>query len=184
MILSVEGEKKAEKLSELNEFKNVDVIYSSNSNRAIATVKYIAYKNNLKVNVENDLNERVFGIEYINELPNDFIKRQFEEENYKLKNGESLFEVKNRINEFIENKILKSNDKKIVLSMHAVGILAYFKKYCDVKFNDNIFTIIHNGNVLFNKQIGNPDVFKLVFDKENNIETISNIDVNIKNDII
>ncbi len=55
IILSVEGEKKAEKLSDLNEFKNTDVIYSSNSNRAIATVKYIAEKSNLKINVENNI---------------------------------------------------------------------------------------------------------------------------------
>lgn len=143
MILSVEAEKKSEKLSDLNEFENIDIIYSSNSNRAISTVKYIANKNNLKINVENDLNERIFGIEYINELPNDFIKRQFEDENYKLKNGESLLEVENRINDFIENKVLKSDNKKIVLSMHAIGILAYLKQYCDVKFNNNIFTIIY-----------------------------------------
>ena len=40
IVLSVSGEVKARELSELEEFNNVDVIWSSNYVRAIATAKY------------------------------------------------------------------------------------------------------------------------------------------------
>ena len=58
IILSIDGEKKAEVLSERQELKNIDVIYSSNYTRAIATAKYIADKNNIEINVDERLGER------------------------------------------------------------------------------------------------------------------------------
>ena len=45
-ILSIEGERRAKILSELDELKNVDVVISSNYVRAIETAKYISEKNN------------------------------------------------------------------------------------------------------------------------------------------
>lgn len=55
MILSVEGEIKADILSKNSEFKNVDKIYSSNYARAIGTAKYIANSNNICLNVLDSL---------------------------------------------------------------------------------------------------------------------------------
>lgn len=48
-ILSVEGEKRAQKLSELEELKDIDVIITSNYVRAIATAKYVADKNDKEI---------------------------------------------------------------------------------------------------------------------------------------
>lgn len=58
IILSIEGERKAQELSERKELKNIDVLYSSNYDRAIATAKYIANKNNLNINIDERLGER------------------------------------------------------------------------------------------------------------------------------
>lgn len=58
IILSIEGEKKAEQLSELQELKNIDVLWCSNYVRAISTAKYIANKNNIEINIDEDFNER------------------------------------------------------------------------------------------------------------------------------
>jgi len=58
IILSIEGERKAKELSEREELKNIDVLYSSNYVRAIATAKYIANKNNLNINIDERLGER------------------------------------------------------------------------------------------------------------------------------
>lgn len=56
-----------------SEFCNVDCVYSSNSSRSTETAKYITSLNNLELIVDDRLNEREFGIKYIDELPEDFI---------------------------------------------------------------------------------------------------------------
>ena len=58
IILSIEGEKKAERISELTELKNIDYLYSSNYVRAISTAKYIAYQNNIDIIIDENLGER------------------------------------------------------------------------------------------------------------------------------
>lgn len=58
IILSVEGEKKAEEISNLEELSNIDVLWCSNYVRAISTAKYIAYKNNIEINIDESFNER------------------------------------------------------------------------------------------------------------------------------
>lgn len=52
IILSVEGENKARELSQREELNNIDVIWSSNYVRAMPTAKYIAYRNNLEINID------------------------------------------------------------------------------------------------------------------------------------
>lgn len=42
MILSVVGEENAQKLCNVEELKNINEIYASNSSRAIETAKYLA----------------------------------------------------------------------------------------------------------------------------------------------
>ena len=79
IILSIEGEKRADILSDELEFKNLDVIYSSNYARTIQTAKYFAEKQNLVINVEPRFGERKIGI-----VPEDakFVT-QYYDENYK-----------------------------------------------------------------------------------------------------
>lgn len=60
-ILSVEGEEQSKKLSESEDLKDIDVIWSSSYTRAKATAKYIAYRNNLSVNLDARLCERKLG---------------------------------------------------------------------------------------------------------------------------
>ena len=60
-ILSVEGEEQAKKLSENDELKNLDIIWSSSYTRAKATAKYIAHENDLPFNLDNNLSERKLG---------------------------------------------------------------------------------------------------------------------------
>jgi len=58
IVLSVEGEKKAREISEMEELKNIDVLWCSNYARAIATAKYIAFNNNIQINIDKNFNER------------------------------------------------------------------------------------------------------------------------------
>ena len=83
--------------------------------RAIQTAKYIAIKNNLDINVVSDLGERKFGISSWNELLEDFEKRQFLDENYKIGDGESQKEVRNRIYSILMKILDDNKDKKIAI---------------------------------------------------------------------
>lgn len=58
IILSVNGERKAQEISELKELSNIDVLCSSNYVRAISTAKYIAIQNNIEINIDDNFNER------------------------------------------------------------------------------------------------------------------------------
>ena len=58
IILSVEGEKKAQEISKLKELNNIDILWSSNYVRAIATAKYIAEQNHIEINIDESFNER------------------------------------------------------------------------------------------------------------------------------
>ena len=61
IILSVEGEKKAEKLSKTPQLQNIEQLWSSNYVRAISTAKYISKENNIKIKISSKLNERKLG---------------------------------------------------------------------------------------------------------------------------
>lgn len=93
MILSVEGEKRAERLCEIDELNNVERIFASDSVRAIASAKYLAEKNNIKIELDDRINERIIGIDKLSELPKNFNKLSFDDKNYKMKNGESFNDI-------------------------------------------------------------------------------------------
>lgn len=58
IILTCEGEKKAEELSKSEELQGISELWSSSYVRAISTAKYIAQNNNIKINIDQRLNER------------------------------------------------------------------------------------------------------------------------------
>lgn len=174
--LSVEGERLAEKLSSLDELKNVDVLYSSNYVRAMSTAKYICEKNNIKLNVDAGLGERKHGVDPFN-LPDGYELNQWLDPNYKLGNGESVNEVTNRMfNSF--KKIYDSNKgKNIMIVCHATSLLALFRNYTDVKPNVNSrhVEVFFNNNLIFDGNFSAPELFKMEFDENDNLIDIRNI---------
>lgn len=171
-ILSVEGEKRAEELSKIPGLKNIDYVISSNYARAMATAKYICRENNKDLNIVEDFAERKFGINDWSELPKDFEKRQFEDENYKIGNGESQKEVANRMYNALMDVVNKYQDKKIVIVSHVTAItflLMKFATYQDQK-------IVFNNKLIMDETFkwNAPEIFKLEF-KKNNLINIENI---------
>lgn len=171
-ILSVEGEKRAEELSKIPGLKNIDYVISSNYARAMATAKYICRENNKDLNIVEDFAERKFGINDWSELPKDFEKRQFEDENYKIGNGESQKEVANRMYNALMDAVNKYQDKKIVIVSHATAITFLLMKlatYQDQK-------IVFNNKLIMDETFkwNAPEIFKLEF-KKNNLINIENI---------
>src|SRR5574344_1589173 len=112
--LSIEGEKRAKALSLKEYLSNVDFLVSSNYTRSIATAKYIAEENNIPINIIEDFGERKVGINSLSELLKDYEYHQLEDENYKIKNGESKKEVKERMVNSLKYVLDNNKGKKIV----------------------------------------------------------------------
>lgn len=173
MILSVEGEEKAKILCKIDELKGIKNIYSSNSARAIGTAKYIAEMNNVKIKIDNRINEREFGIEYLSDLPKDFTEHSFIDKNFKIKYGESLNDMDNRFNEFISD-ILSKNNKAIIV-IHGIMLLSYLQNNCDFKFeNGKVFVTYRNKMIVYEKP-KNPSVYKITYNENNNIINIESL---------
>lgn len=58
IVLSINGEKLAEELSNNAELQNIAELWSSSYSRAVGTAKYIAEKNNLLINISDNFGER------------------------------------------------------------------------------------------------------------------------------
>lgn len=167
MILDNEGEENALSLLLLGELKKVDKVYSADSARAIETIKYVAENSDVEIEVDKELNEREIGVEYKKDIPDDFLKKQFEDETYKIGNGESLKEAKNRITYEITKILENTKDgEKIVLSMHCVAIMLYLSNFCRVGFNGGEFKVLFEDETIHEGYVGNPHVFELVYDED------------------
>ena len=176
-LLSVDGEKYAEQMSNLPELLKVEILYSSHYVRAMSTAKYIAEKNNIILNVDERLGERRFGVNNISELPSTFFEDQFRNWDYKLTNGESVNEVSKRMNEALSEILDVNRDKKIAIISHGTAISAMLKKWCDIKLNEEtkLVEIYFNNELVFDGNWKCPELFKLEFDDNNNLISIKNI---------
>lgn len=174
-ILSFDGEKIAQARFESCIFDDVDCVYSSNYIRAISTAKYVAEKNNLEINIVDELGERKFGISSWSELPENFERKQFLDENYKIGNGENQKQVSERMYSAI-TKILDANkNKKVVIISYATAISYLLKKWCNIEIVDNKLRYLFNGKILLDGYFNYCETFKLVFDDNNNLINIDNI---------
>ena len=169
VILSVLGERRAEILANEEELQNIDVVYTSSSVRTLETAKYLIEKQNLKVNIDERLNERVAGIPNENEVVD--WKKQYEDPTYITTNGESQLDVRKRFEESF-NEIIKNNkDKRIAIFSHGYAITFFLLKYCKLlPFKDDKLNYEYNGKILFNKTINAPEVFKMIIDGDNVID--------------
>ena len=174
IILSVLGEKRAEILSHEEELQNIDVVYTSSSVRTLQTAKYLVENQNLKVNIDERLNERVVGIPNDNDVV-DWFKRQYEDPSYKTVNGESQLDVRKRFEEAFFEIIKKHKDKRIAIFTHGYAITFFLLRYCKLlPFTDNHLKYEYKGKLLIDKVINAPEVFKLTIDdtEVTNIELI------------
>ncbi len=174
IVLSSEGEKRAEILSKEEELQNIDVLYTSNCVRTLQTAKYMMESQNLKANIDERLDERRVGIINDQKVPDWFI-RQYMDENYKTDGGESQKDVRKRMDEVINEILEKHKNKRIAVFTHAYAITFYLLKYCKlISIIDEKFKYEYNRKIIFEKSINAPEVFKLTFDGKEikNIELI------------
>ncbi len=162
MPLSVEGEELASNISKESELQNIDVVISSNYVRAMATAKYISNTNKVNLIVNSAFGERKFGVNSWDELPSDFGLRQNNDENYKVGDGESQKEVRERVYKALMEVVDKYKDKRIVIVSHGSAILWLLKQWCKVDLVDKYVTF--NDKVILEDNVFNCTTFKLEFD--------------------
>ena len=164
IVLSIEGERRAELLCSKEELNNIDVLYTSNCVRTLQTAKYLMERQNLKANIDERLDERRAGIDNSKEYP-DWFERQYFDENFHTEGGESQKDVRNRFSEAIDEILEKYKDKRIAVFSHGYAITFYLLKYCEyLGINGASLKFGFNGKVAFDKPINAPELFKLTFD--------------------
>lgn len=173
--LSIEGEQIAKDKLNNKEFDGIDILFSSSYVRTIQTAKYLANKNNLEINVISDLGERKFGIDSWDELPDNFERKQFLDENYKLNNGENQKEVKDRMYSVIMKILNKYPNKRIAIVSHGTAISYLLKKWCDVNIVDDKLRYRFKNEIILDGYFNYCETFRLVFDDENKLIDIKNI---------
>lgn len=170
IVLGIKGEDKAKKFSQNHIFDNVSIIYSSDFASSIATAKYLAKRHEIPIRIDERLRERKFG----NLDPKNikmFIYTEEHNFDYKINNGESIFDAKKRfINIF--NEILDMNlGKEIAIFSHETIITAFLLDFCEAKYNLDDKLILTYKEENFSK-LDAPDGFKLYI----NNKTIVNIE--------
>lgn len=173
--LSIEGEQIAQEKLSKKEFDNINILYSSNYVRTIQTAKYLSIKNDIEINVISDLGERRFGIDSWNELPENFERKQFLDENYKLNNGENQKEVRDRMYSVIMKILNEYPDKRIAIVSHGTAISYLLKKWCEIDIFDNKLRYSFKNKMIFEGYFNYCETFKLEFDNENKLINIESI---------
>ena len=176
--LSIEGENIAKEKLNNKEFDNINILYSSNYVRTIQTAKYLAERNNLEINIISDLGERKFGINSWDELPENFERKQFLDENYKIGNGESQKEVRDRMYSIIMKIVKENKNKRIAIVSHATAISYLLKKWCDIQVIEDKLRYSFNNKIILDGYFNYCETFKLDFDDDNKIISIENIKFN------
>lgn len=176
--LSVNGERRARILSELDELYHVSMVISSHYVRSIATAKYIAERNDLDVYINEDFRERKHGVDW-NQIPEDFEKRQFFEREYKLGDGENQIEVKERMEKALFNVLDLFCGERVAIVSHATAMTYLFMKWCKIERNEENWNIkmSFNGNIFFDKPFSSPETFKLVFNENKELISIEHIEI-------
>ena len=193
MILSSLGEENAKELCKVEELKNLDAIYSADSFRAIGTAKYISEINNLKIKLDERINERKLGVKdrhtlykltfvrklgvkTISELPENQTMESFNNKDYKFGTGESLNEVDKRFNSFI-SEILESNENKIALFIHGIIMMSFLQNNTEFSFDGRNMKLLFNNKEIYNGKMINPMIYKIIYDDNNKLSNIEYINI-------
>ena len=134
--LNQNGIAQAEKLAYSLRNEKLDVIYSSNLQRAYLTAKKIADYHSLEVKIDNrfrEMNQGQFeglNFSYIREKYPNILKKWREcPETLTIPGGESLLAVQNRAYEAILKLKKKYNSKNVLIVSHNLTIIALLCKF-------------------------------------------------------
>lgn len=163
-MLSTQGEANAKSLSKLEKLNTVEVVYSSPYFCALDTGKYFAEAKNLDLIIDPRLNERTVGELGCNEYR--FLKGMQEHNfTYKLPHGESINEVRNRMESFL-HEIVLSTEKNVLVVTHNIALLSLLLKFCHQGYNlyDRLILDYHD-DVIMDGIFHEMDLIEMVYDE-------------------
>ena len=173
-ILSIKGEEDSKKLSKNEELKNLDSIWCSSYVRAKQTAKYIANENNLQFNLDDRLNERKLGnlkeiaIFMKDKKTRDPSQEQLLYPKFKTSDGESAEDTNTRMTDFLNEILIKYEEKRIAIISHGGSIKFLLLNWCNVNNNMKLEYKDKELNIM------SPCLLKLTFKNEEliNLEQI------------
>lgn len=112
--------------------KNIDAVLSSPYKRAVDTIKEFADVKKLNIQIIDDFRERKIDSEWIEDF-NEFCKKQWDDFDFKLSDGESLRDVQNRNINALGNVLKIHKGKNIVIGSHGTALSTI------INFFDNSF---------------------------------------------
>lgn len=169
VILSVEGERRAERLSNEAEMQNIDEVYTSNCVRTIQTAKYLAEKQKLSITIDERLDERRTGKSNEDKYPN-WYELQFTDENFKTEGGESQRDVRDRFEDCFEEIMKKHKGKRVAIFSHGRAISFFLMRWCKIErvYSVKRIAMSFNGKIFFDKIFNAPEVIRLTLDENDN----------------
>ena len=177
IILSTLGEERAKILCSQEELKNIDVVYTSNCVRTLQTAKYLLEEQNLNVNIDDRFDERRTGKRNDDIYP-DWFSRQYFDPTFKTEGGESQIDVQNRVSEAISEILKKYQGKRVAIFTHGYAITFYLLKFCKLlEIEDQRLKYEFKGNIIFDKPINAPELFKLTVDNNEEVKDIQLIKI-------
>ena len=120
--------------------KNIDIVLSSPYIRAVDTVKHFADKYNMDIDQVEDFRERKIDSCWIEDFVS-FSKSQWSDFEYKLSDGECLYEVQSRNVSALQNVLKTNRGKKIAIGSHGTA-LSMIINYYDNSFGYDDFVSI------------------------------------------
>lgn len=162
--LSFKGEKTASEFLKIDGIKNTKRIYASNYISMINTAKYLSEELNVPIWVEEKLKERRIGI--LGSNSEHFLKEMQEHDfNYKFHNGESLYNVQERMKEVLKDILFRHPDETIAVFSHDVALEALFATWCEKGYNlDNQMILNFKEEVIMDGVFHPFRIFKLEFE--------------------
>ena len=174
--LSIEGEGIAKNIAVLDDFMDVNSIYSSMYASSLASAKYLANRLDKIIIVDEDLNDCKIGTLGSKSLK--MVKfMQNHDFNIKLNGGESLEEVGTRM-ERVVHRILDIGENKIAVYTHKRALLGYLIRNAQTGYNlDDDLIVEFNDKVIYSEADKDADIVKVTYDRGHNILDIDILDI-------
>lgn len=159
--LTHSGQYQAKELVKFLEGMPIKKIISSPFNRAVQSILPFANKQNMPIEIDDRLMERVLSSENLVDWQ-EKLKQSFHDENLKLTGGESSREAASRVVELVE-QLLQENEHTIALITHGNLMTLLLKHFSPTEFGFEQW-----------KQLSNPDVYLIEKNEEIEIKRIWN----------
>lgn len=126
--LTEKGMQDRKLVTEFLKEKSIDAVLSSPYKRSVDTVKDFADTYGFDIETIDDFRERKIDSCWIEDF-NSFSKRQWEDFDYKLQDGETLREVQNRNIAALENVVKTYENKNVVIGSHGTALSTIINYY-------------------------------------------------------